>query len=175
MRKIMKKLLVTLILSLSFTAINAKSFIDEVTSVVGSSPEVNINLSTSIIKTILAFSDDKDANDLNTVLKGLDKIRVSVYELNNNKNTQKLTKLIKSKVDDLSAKGYEQIVTVREKDEMVYIIAKIKDHFLEDAMIVVMEEDDELVIISMEGVVDLQQLAQISDHFDVDLNDIVGH
>ena len=171
----MKKLLVTLILSLSFTAINAKSFIDEVTSVVGSSPEVNINLSTSIIKTILAFSDDKDANDLNTVLKGLDKIRVSVYELNNNKNTQKLTKLIKSKVDDLSAKGYEQIVTVREKDEMVYIIAKIKDHFLEDAMIVVMEEDDELVIISMEGVVDLQQLAQISDHFDVDLNDIVGH
>ncbi|MBL4661947.1 MAG: DUF4252 domain-containing protein [Alcanivoracaceae bacterium] len=171
----MKKLLVTLILSLSFTAINAKSFIDEVTSVVGSDPQVNINLSTSIIKTILAFSDDKDANDLNTVLKGLDKIRVSVYELDNNKNTQKLTKLIKSKVDDLSAKGYEQIVTVREKDEMVYIIAKIKDHYLEDAMIVVMEEGDELVIISMEGVVDLQQLAQISDHFDVDLNDIVGH
>ena len=66
----MKKLLVTLILSLSFTAINAKSFIDEVTSVVGSDPQVNINLSTSIIKTILAFSDDKDANDLNTVLRG---------------------------------------------------------------------------------------------------------
>ena len=171
----MKKLLVTLILSLSFTAINAQSFIDEVTNVVGSSPEVNINLSTNIIKTILAFSNDEDAKGLNTVLKGLDKIRVSVYELDNNKNTQKLTKLIKSKIDNLSAQGYEQIVTVREKDEMVYIIAKIKDQFLQDAMIIVVEEDDELVIISMEGVVDLQQLAQISDHFDVDLNDIVGH
>ncbi|MBL4772155.1 MAG: DUF4252 domain-containing protein [Alcanivoracaceae bacterium] len=171
----MKKLLITLILTLSFTTINAKSFIDEVTSIVGSSPNVNINLSTNIIKTILAFSDDDDAKKLNKVLNGLDKIRVSIYELKGNKNSHKLTKLINSKIADLSSKGYEQIVTVREDDEMVYVIAKVKDQFLEDAMIVVMEDGDELVIISMEGMVDLQQLAQISDHFDVDLEDIVGH
>lgn len=170
----MKKLLILLLLILNLSSANAKSFIDEVTRLVGSSPEVNINLGTGILKFILAFSDDQDARDARKVMKGLDKIRVSVFELDNNSNTHKLGNLIKSKISSLSKKGYEQLVTIRDKEEMVYIVAKVKKQFLQDAMIIVMDGEDELVIISMEGEVDMQQLAQISSHYDVDIDNALG-
>lgn len=168
----MKKLLIALVLTLSLSLVSAKSFVDEVTNIVGQGPEVNINLGTGIINTILALSNDDEAKDMRKIMAGLEKIRVSVFELKGNKNTAKLGKLIKSKVDGLLKQGYESIVTVRDGDETVNIIAKVKDQKLEDAMLIVMEEGDELVVISMEGILDLVQLAEISDHFDVDLKDI---
>ncbi len=170
----MKKLFLTLLLTFSVSIASADSFIDEITSAVGSGPEVNINLSTGIIKTMLAFADDSEARDASKIMKDLDMVRVSVYELDKKANTPRLNRLINDKIDNLTASGYEPIVTVKEEDEMVYITAKMKDHFLQDAMIIVMEEGDELVVISLKGLVDLAHLAQISDRFDVDLEDIVG-
>lgn len=164
----MKKLILTLLLTLFISGASAKSFVDEVTEIIGTNPEVNINLGTNILKTILAFSDDKDAKEVRKALTGLDKIRISVYEFDELKNKDKLQDTIAKKVSKLSSQGYEQIVTVKEDDETVHIMAKVKDQFLHDAMVVVLEED-EMVIITLDGSLDLQQLAQISDHFDVDL------
>ena len=169
----MKKIISILILALSITTLHAKSFTDEITKVIGSGPDVNINVGTGIIKTILAFSDDDDAKKANQLLSGLSKLRVSVFELNKNKNSEKLSGLITSKVEKLLSNGYEQIVTVKEEKEVVYIVAKVNDTMLEDAMVIVMEENDELVIIDMEGTLDLKQLAKISGKFDVDLSNIV--
>jgi len=168
----MKKILTILLLSLFINSASAKSFVDEVTDIIGNSPEVNINLSTNILKTILAFSGDKDAKELRKVLVGLDKIRVSVFEFENLKNKDKLQKTITKKISNLSSQGFEQIVTVKDKGETVHIMAKVKGQFLNDVMIIVLEEG-EMVIISMDGAVDLQQLAQISDHFDVDLKGVL--
>jgi len=168
----MKKLLLSLLLTIFINSASAKSFVDEVTNIIGSSPDVNINLGTNILKTILAFSGDKDAHEVRKVLSGLKKIRVSVFEFEKLKNKEQLQKIIAKKVKALNSKGYEQIVTVKDEDETVHILAKVKGQFLNDAMIVVLEED-EMVIISMDGSVDLQQLAQISDHFDVDLADVL--
>ncbi len=174
MRKHMKKLFITLLI-LSTLAVNialAKSFIDEVNDIVGSDPKVNINLGIGIIKTILAFSDDDDAKEANALMAGLNKVRVAVYELNENVNVNKVTKKIVNQVSKLSSLGYEKLVTVKEGSETVNILAKVNDQFLQDAMIIVME-DDELVIISLDGEVDLKQLAQISEEFDVDIEDVL--
>jgi len=171
----MKKLLITLILSLSLSSAMANSFIDEVTDLIGASPEVNINLGTGLLNTILAFADDDDAKEVGKVLSGLNKIRVSVFDLKGNQNTADLSQLIKAKVESLTTRGFEQIITVRDSDETVNIIAKVNDEILQDAMIIVMDEGDELVIISMDGELDLKQIAMISDRFDVDLGDVLKH
>ncbi len=170
----MKKILLTLLLSLSITAVNANDFVDDIKDIVGSNPQVNINLGTGLISTILAFADnDEDAKEAAEALSGLDKLRVSVFDLSDNQNSQELTSLIKDKMSDLDSQGYEQIVTVKEDDEMVHIIAKVNGQLLENVMIVVMEDDDELVVLSMEGEIDVKQLAQLSDGFDIDLEDIL--
>lgn len=170
----MKKLLFTLLLSLSITAVNANDFVDEIADIVGSSPKVNINLGTGLINTILAFADDdEDAKEAAEVLSGLNKLRVSVFDISDNKNSQELTSHIKSKIKDLSSQGYEQIVTVKEDDEMVHIIAQVDGDSLKNVMIVVMEDGDELVVLSMDGEINVKQLALLSDEFDVDLSDIL--
>ena len=170
----MKKILLTLILSLSYTTIYANDFIDEVEEIIGSNPEVNINLGTGLINTIMAFADeDDDVKDAAAVLSGLNKVKISVFDISDNNNTKQLTKLIKSKIQNLTSQGYEQIVTVREDDEIVHIVAKVAGDFLEDAMVIVMEANDELVVISLDGDINLKQLAQLSNQFDVDLDDIL--
>lgn len=172
LRNTMKKILISLLLTLFISNVSAKSFVDEVTDIIGNSPEVNINLGTNILKTILSFSGDEDAKQVRKALTGLNKIRVSVFEFKELKNKDKLQKTIAKKVKKLSSQGYEQIVTVKDDDETVHIMAKVKGQFLHDAMVVVLEQD-EMVIITLGGSVDLQQLAQISDHFDVDLNGVL--
>jgi hypothetical protein len=168
----MKFLTIALLFTFSINASQAKTFIDEVTDVVGSSPDVNINLGTGIINTILSLSGDDDAKEVRKIIAGLDKIRISVFNIDGNNNTKRLGQLIKSKIKNMAAQGYEQIVTIKEDHESVYIIAKVNDQYLQDAMIIVMEEGDELVILSMEGELDLKQLAQVSDHFDVDIGGV---
>jgi len=168
----MKKISIAIIFTLFITAVSAKSFIDEVIDITGTSPDININLGTGILRTILALSGDDDAKEVSKIMKGLDKIRLSVFEFDDNKNHTKLRKALTSKVKNLKSKGYESIVTIKDKDETVHILAKVKDQFLNDAIIVVLEED-EMVIISMDGLLDLKQLVQISDHFDVELENLL--
>ncbi len=168
----MKKIIIACVFTLFISVVSAKSFIDEVTDITGTSPNVNINLGTGILKTILAFSNDEDAKQVSNIMQGLNKIRISVFEFDDNKNHAKLRKALTSKIKNLKSKGYESIVTVKDKDETVHIMAKIKDQFINDAMIVVLEKD-EMVIISMDGLLDLKKLVQISEHFDVKLADIL--
>ena len=169
----MKFLTIALLFTFSINLSQAQTFIDEVTNVVGSSPDVNINLGTGIINTILSLSGDEDAKEVRKIITGLDKIRISVFDIDDNNNINRLGQLIKAKIKNMSAQGYEQIVTIKEEHESVYIIAKVNDQFLEDAMVIVMDEGDELVILSMEGTLDLKQLAQVSDHFDVDIGGVI--
>lgn len=168
----MKKLLITLLLTLSISVVSANSFVDEVKDLAGVNTEVNINLGTGIIKALLAFSGDEDAKEVNKIMDGLDNIRVSVFELDNSVNTKQLNSIIQSKISSLLNQGFESIVTVKEKHETVNIMAKVNNNKIEDAMIIVMDEEDELVIIDMKGLIDLVQIAEITEHFDIDLKDV---
>lgn len=166
------KLLITLLLTLFISASQAKSFVKEISNVVGEKPEVNINIGTWLIKAAMSFSDDEDIDEARAVMRNLDHIKVSVFDLDNNRNTKRLTSLIKSKINNLSSQGYEQLVTIRDDEELVYIVAKVDGEYLQDAMIIAMEED-ELVVISLIGEVNLKQLAIISDEYDVDIEDVL--
>lgn len=165
----MKNLLLIASLVLS-TQAWSKSFLQEVEDIINVEPQVSINLGTGLIKTALAFADDKDADKAASLMNNLDKIQVTVYELDQNTNIRGLGDLIDDKVNSLTRNGYEKIVTVRDGDEKVNILAKVENQYLHDAMVVVMDGDDELVIISLDGSLDLKQLAQLTDNLDVDLD-----
>lgn len=166
----MKKII--LITSLLFLGtVSAKSFLDEVADIVNTEPQVRINLSSGLLRTALAFTDEsKGSEQARQLLNNLDKIQVTVYELDNSYDTRALSDLINDEVRTLSKNGYEKIVTIRDGDENVNILAKVENQFLHDALVVVMDDDDELVIVSFDGSLDLKQMAQISNKFDLDLD-----
>ncbi len=107
-------------------------------------------------------------------MDGLKRIKVTVFDLKKNHKSNQLNSIIDNKIEQLSVKGYEQLVSIRDGDERVYIVAKVKGELLQDAMIIAYEKGDELAIISLKGDVNLKQLAIISDEYDVDVEDALG-
>lgn len=168
----MKKLAFTILLTLSITTATSKTFIQELKHAVGTSPEVSINLGSWLFNTMLSFSNDEDVQEAKALMQGLDKIKVTVFDISKSNNLKKVSSVVKSKIKKLSNSGYETLVTVKDKGDLVYIVAKVNGQLLQDAMIIALEENDELVVISLQGEVDLEQLAKISGEFDVNIADI---
>ena len=168
----MKKLAFTILLTLSITTATSKTFIQELKHAVGTSPEVSINLGSWLFNTMLSFSNDEDVQEAKVLMQGLDKIKVTVFDISKANNLKKVSSVVKSKIKKLSNSGYETLVTVKDEGDLVYIVAKVNGQLLQDAMIIALEENDELVVISLQGEVDLEQLAKISDEFDVNIADI---
>ena len=168
----MKKLAFTILLTLSITTATSKTFIQELKHAVGTNPEVSINLGSWLFNTMLSFSNDEDVQEAKALMQGLDKIKVTVFDISKANNLKKVSSVVKSKIKKLSNSGYETLVTVKDEGDLVYIVAKVNGQLLQDAMIIALEENDELVVISLQGEVDLEQLAKISDEFDVNIADI---
>ena len=166
----MKKLLITLLLIFTITAANAQSFISEIRNELGTKPEVNINIGTWFVKLLMKIADEDDP-EAKALMDGLKRIKVTVFDLEKTHKNNRLNSIIDKKIEQLFAKGYEQLVSIRDGDERVYIVAKVKGELLQDAMIIAYEKGDELAIISLKGDVNLKQLAIISDEYDVDVED----
>ena len=166
----MKKLLITLVLTLTIAAANAQSFVSEIRQELGTKPEVNINIGTWLVKLMMKFADEDDP-EAKALMDGLKRIKVTVFELEDNHNSRRLNSIIENKIQSLSAKGYEQLVSVRDHGDNVFILAKVKGDLMQDAMIIAYEKGDELAIISLKGDVNLKQLAMISNEYDVDIED----
>ncbi len=166
----MKKLLITLLLTLTITAANAQSFVSEIRHELGTKPEVNINIGTWLVKLMMKFADENDP-EAKALMDGLKRIKVTVFELEDTHNNHRLNSIIENKIQNLSNKGYEQLVSVRDHGDNVFILAKVKGNLMQDAMIIAYEKGDELAIISLKGDVNLKQLAAISNEYDVDIED----
>ncbi len=166
----MKKLLITLVLTLTIAAANAQSFVSEIRHELGAKPEVNINIGTWLVKLMMKFADENDP-EAKALMDGLKRIKVTVFDLDNSHNSNRLNTIIENKIQHLSSKGYEQLVSVRDHGDNVFILAKVKGDLMQDAMIIAYEKGDELAIISLKGDVNLKQLAMISNEYDVDIED----
>ena len=166
----MKKLLITLVLTFTIAAANAQSFVSEIRHELGTKPEVNINIGTWLVKLMMKFADEDDP-EAKALMDGLKRIKVTVFELEDNHNSRRLNSIIENKIQSLSAKGYEQLVSVRDHGDNVFILAKVKGDLMQDAMIIAYEKGDELAIINLKGDVNLKQLAMISNEYDVDIED----
>jgi hypothetical protein len=168
----MKKLLITLVLTLAITAANAQSFVSEIRHELGTKPEVNINIGTWLVKLMMKFADEDDP-EAKALMDGLKRIKVTVFDLDNSHNSNRLNTIIENKIQHLSSKGYEQLVSVRDHGDNVFILAKVKGNLMQDAMIIAYEKGDELAIINLKGDVNLKQLAAISEEYDVDIEDAI--
>ncbi len=166
----MKRILITLLFTLTISAASAQSFVSEIRHELGTKPEVNINIGTWLVKLVMKFADENDP-EAKALMDGLKRIKVTVFDLDNSHNNHRLNNIIESKIQRLSSKGYEQLVSVRYHGDNVFIMAKVRGEVLRDAMIIAYEKGDELAIISLKGDVNLKQLAAISDEYDVDIED----
>ncbi len=141
---------------------------DSFESLIGSQPTVEINLGAMMLGLLSSATESEEG--ISSILSGLDSIKVTVFELG---KTNKIDS-IKSKINVLAdlrvSSGYEKLATVREDDSLVYILAKMNDKNFKSLSVFALDDDDELVLIEINGTILLSQLGKLMEHFDVDLD-----
>lgn len=101
-------------------------------------------------RTVLALSDDGDESTAmaRALLRNVKKVKMGRYDVNGRVALNEIeTPPI---FDAYEERGWIPVVTVRETDELIWVLAKEKRDDLRDLLVVVLNED-ELVVAKMSG------------------------
>lgn len=162
------KNVMTLVLFLFCAVVSANDLQRDLDDVFGVEPNVRINLGAGMLGLAQMFAEDDE--DASKVLSGLNGLQVTVYEIENDQQVGDISSWLNSATESLSRNGLEQIVRVMEDDEQVHIFAKIDGKRLSDLTLMVYEEGDEFVYITMDGEINFSDIKNISGNFDIDLD-----
>lgn len=137
----------------------------ELTSVFGE-PNVQISVGASLLGLVgsLSASEDPEAAEMFKRLKG---VRVNVFETAG--MVDGAIGLVRGVSSDLSAQGWESVVTVNSNDEQVRIFMMINDNMVEGITVMALD-DEEAVFVNVIGNIDPQELSRVMDNFDIDIN-----
>lgn len=139
---------------------------------IGEEAKVEVNLKSPMLGLVSKFIDDDP--ELRNMMANLKLVRVRVYDL-----TPAIEKAFMSAGSETTAKldksGWERVVRVRERDERVDIYFKpsAKSDFIEGVLIIAV--DDEAVFVNIVGEMRPEDVARISEHFNIDDIDIDEH
>ncbi|VAW34489.1 hypothetical protein MNBD_GAMMA01-443 [hydrothermal vent metagenome] len=166
MNKKIKVLFIIKLLVLTSSSI-AQIKSDNFAKLVGSEPVVEINLGATMLS-LLSSATEEEAG-ISAILSSLKAINVTVFEIEQPDNIKAIRAEI-SKQAKLKAKaGFKQLATIKDEDSLVYILAKMDGKKFESLTIFALDDDDELVLINIQGTILVSQIGNLMDHFDVDL------
>lgn len=147
----------------AFCQSNTEKFIQ----LVGSEPSVEINLGSAMLGLLASATDEeKDISSLLSALKG---IKVTVFDIEKQVDTGKIRSEIRLLGESKTASGFQKLASVSEDDSLVQIFAHMDDKGLNSLSVFALDDDDELVLIDIEGTIDISQIGKLMQHFDVDL------
>ncbi len=138
-------------------------------SIVGSEPTVEINLGAMMLG-LLSSATENEEQGIAQILSKLDSIKVTVYELQEANNFQALKSKITALAELKKSNGYEVLAKVKEDDSLVYVLAKMDKENFKSLSVYALDDDDELVLINIDGTILMSQLGSLMEHFDVDLD-----
>ncbi|MCT4664068.1 MAG: DUF4252 domain-containing protein [Flavobacteriales bacterium] len=99
--------------------------------------------------------EDQEDQEVVDMLKTI--TNFTMYTLDEDLKTNSLL----NKVNKLSRKGYESLMTVEEKDETINFMIKEKNNKVSE-LVMVVNSDSNLVLMSISGLIDLDKLSKLS-------------
>ena len=141
----------------------------ELISLVGSEPTVEINLGPTMLS-LLSSATNSENEGISKILSSLNSIKVTVFELEKNSKILPIRAQLDLIADNQTQKGFEKIASVKEDDSLVYIFADVQDKQFKSLNISALDDDDELVLITIDGNILVQDIGGLLNHFDVDLD-----
>jgi hypothetical protein len=111
---------------------------------------------------------EKSESEAAAMLRNLKLVRVNVFKLDDG-NRAEVQKRIKDVRANLEAEKWEQIVSVREKNEDVGVYIKTRgEDSIEGLVVTVMDGKKEAVFINIVGDLKPEQLAMVADKLNID-------
>jgi hypothetical protein len=131
-------------------------------------PAVEIAIGKGLLSFVSLFTASEDP-EIADMFSRLDGVRVRVFE------TEQLADgaidLVKGVSSNLSASGWESVVSVNSADEQVRIFMKMNNDVIEGITVMAVEPD-EAAFINVIGILDPQELSRLMEHFDVEVDGI---
>lgn len=128
---------------------------------------VEVNIQGNLINMIATLTEDSEP-EVAKILRGLKSVRVNVIGLNE-ENTDKIKARIKSVRSQLSAAGWERVVTVQDKKEDVGLFVKLKgEETVEGIAVTVLNGDSEAVFVNIVGEIRPEQIAKVGERLHID-------
>lgn len=166
----------TLLSSLLFLLVThqglAQTSSEKFTQLIGAEPQVEINLGPTMLGLLSAATNNKEQG-IAAILSTLKGINVTVFDIENLANKEKINSIrstINKYAESKVSEGYEKIAVVKEDDSLVYILAKTEGEHFKSLSIFALDDDDELVLIDINGNIHISQIGDLMKHFDVDLD-----
>ncbi len=119
----------------------------------------------SLFADIADESDDKDAQDFQNVVKGLDYIRILMYDDTENNNPA-MFREFKSELNDVKLKDFTELMTVKEDNEMVKFMIRKNGKNIRELLLLI-NQPDEAGFISITGNIDLKSIAKLSKSMNI--------
>ena len=107
-------------------------------------------------------TDDEDWEEMRSIIKDLKGIRILVKEEGG-------MKYYKEAIKKINFKEYDELMTVRSDDSNVKFVIKDEGDIVKELLLVV-GSDDEFVLMSFVGNIDLTKIAKLSENLDIDID-----
>jgi hypothetical protein len=115
-----------------------------------------------LVANIAEFADeDEDAQVVARIAKGIKSMNlISVPMLKAGIELKQIEDL----KDKLKSEKYDELMTVRDGRDRVYFMAKTGENKINNMLILITQEEDEFVLINIDGVLDMKDLAYLADN-----------
>ena len=135
---------------------------------------VEVNLGSNLIS-MAARLTAKDEPEVTDLLKGIESVRVNVIGLDDG-NRAEIETRIKGIRSQLETKGWERIVTVKEKDQDVGIYVKTRGQEAVAGLVVtVIDGGKQAVLVNIVGDIRPEKLAELGEKLNIDPLKQLGH
>jgi hypothetical protein len=134
---------------------------------------VEVFITKPLLSLVAAATSSSEDPSFSNLLKGLALIRVETFGVED-KDTEKVKKIIQKVSKKLTKEKWSRIVRVREKKELVEIYIKPDGAKVSGLLVMSLEPDNEAVFVNIVGSIDMDQLGKLSRKFDIPQLDSLG-
>lgn len=111
--------------------------------------------------------------DVSSLISSVELVRVHVYEVNE-ENQDEFAKSVATISENLTARNWEQLVTVKDGDENVAVFANMPSEDAIAGIVVSVASGDEAVFVNVVGNVAIEALADLGKQLDIPQLDKIG-
>ena len=125
---------------------------------------MTISLGPAILRFAAAHVDDDP--EVKQLLKGLDGVRVRIYEING--DASRVAERMGGMSDKLAGDGWEPVMLIREDDEEAHMLVRMVDSNIVGLTVLVSDGDSEAVVVNVMGDIQPEQFSDMMVALDVD-------
>ena len=119
----------------------------------------------SLFAEIADESDESDVQEINNVIKGLEHIRILMYDGSNETDVQTVADF-KKQLENVQLNNFTELMTVKEGDEMVKFMIHKNGKKIKELLLLI-NQPMEAGFISITGDIDLKSIAKLSKSMNI--------